>query len=164
MAKTKAQKGEIIDSLASGFKNAASVVFVHFTKLPVSEESKMRRELKKEGVTYTVARKTLIKRALQAAGHDTTPELAGELAVAIDAGKDATLAARLVHGFGKTFGGEKLSILGGLFEGRLMNQGEMLEVATIPPIDTLRGMFANVINSPLQRFAVVLGKVVETKN
>lgn len=164
MAKTKAQKGEIIDSLAQSFKSAASVVFVHFTKFNVSDESKMRRELKKEGVTYTVARKTLIKRALQAAGHDAIPELKGELAVAVDSGKDSTLAARLVHGFGKTFGGDKLSILGGLFEGRLLGETEMREVATIPSVDTLRGMFANVLNSPLQRFAVVLSKVAETKN
>lgn len=164
MAKTKAQKGEIIDSLAKSFKDAASVVFVHFTKFNVTDESKMRRELKKDGITYTVARKTLIKRALQAVGHDAIPDLKGELAVAVDSGKDSTLAARLVHGFGKTFGADKLLILGGLFEGRLLSEMEMREIATIPPVDTLRGMFANVLNSPLQRFAVVLSKVAETKN
>jgi len=40
----------------------------------------------------------------------------------------------------------------------------MQEIATIPPMLTLRGMFAQVVNSPRQRFAVVLSKVAETKN
>jgi ribosomal protein L10 len=39
----------------------------------------------------------------------------------------------------------------------------MLEIATIPGMETLQGMFANVINSPLQRFAIVLDQVAQSK-
>jgi hypothetical protein len=40
----------------------------------------------------------------------------------------------------------------------------MQEIATIPPLATLRAMFAQIVNSPRQRFAVVLSKVAEKKN
>jgi ribosomal protein L10 len=40
----------------------------------------------------------------------------------------------------------------------------MSEIATIPAMPVLRGRFANVINSPIQRFAVVLNQVAEKKN
>lgn len=163
MAKTKEQKGVIIDKLEDAFKNGASSVFVHFSKVTVAEESAMRRALRKDGVSYFVAKKTLMRRALQKLGHaDETLPLEGEVAVAYGGGEDSTIAARLVHDFGKKFA-DKLTILGGLFEGKLVDGAKMQEIATIPSMQVLRGMFAQLLNSPRQRFAVVLSKVAETK-
>src|SRR3990167_3197208 len=164
MAKTKAEKGVIVDKLAEAFKTGASSVFVHFTKFSVSDESAMRRALRADGVSYFVAKKTLIRRALEQLGHahEELP-LEGEVAVAYGGGTDATVAARLVYEFRKKFA-DKLSILGGIFEGKLMDGPKMQEIATIPPLQTLRAMFAQVVNSPRQRFAVVLSKVAETKS
>ena len=53
--------------------------------------------------------------------------------------------------------------MGGIFEGRFMDAAEMNEVATIPPVDVLRGMFANVINSPIQGLVVALNGIAEKK-
>ena len=163
MAKTKAEKGVIIDRLEEAFKTGASSVFVHFTKVTVAEESAMRRALRTDGVSYFVAKKTLMRRALEKLGHahETLP-LEGEVAVAYG-GEDSTVAARLVHEFGKKLT-DKLTILGGIFEGKLVDGVKMQEIATIPSMATLRAMFAQLINSPRQRFAVVLSKVAETKN
>lgn len=169
MAQTKQQKIEIVQKLEEAFKNAASTVFVHFKGVKIDEETQMRRELKNASVNYTVAKKTLIKRALESLGHKAD-EVAfdGEVAIAHGGAEDGTAAARLMHEYGKKFLGPakevKISILGGLFEGKLVGKEMMMEIATIPPMDTLRGMFANIINSPRQRFAVVLSKVAETKS
>ena len=163
MAKTKQQKAEIIDKLENALKDASSV-FVHFTKVNVADETTMRRELRKSDVKYFVAKKTLIHRALEKLGHQHEGlPLEGEVAVAYGGGSDVTAPARLIHEFGKKLT-DKLSILGGVFEGKLVGQAEMQEIATIPPLQTLRGMFAQLINSPRQRFAVVLSKVAEKKN
>jgi large subunit ribosomal protein L10 len=163
MAKTKAEKGVIIDKLADALKNSTSSVFVHFNKLNVADESAMRRALRKDGVSYFVAKKTLIRRALESLGHKHD-ELAldGEVAVAYG-GEDATATARLVHEFVKKLT-DKLTIVGGIFEGKLAGQAHMQEIATIPPLATLRAMFAQVINSPRARFAIALGEVAKTKN
>ena len=164
MAKTKAEKGIIVDKLASAFKDSTSSVFVHFTKLTVADESAMRRTLRKDGVSYVVAKKTLIRRALDTLGHkhDGLP-LEGEVAVAYGGGGDATLAARLMHEWGSKLT-DKLTILGGIFEGTLVDGPRMRDIALIPSLTTLRGMFAQILNSPRSRFAVVLSKVAETKN
>ena len=163
MAKTKQQKAEIVEKVEKALKEGTSSVFVHFSKLNVADETAMRRGLKASGVSYFVAKKTLIKRALAQLGHahEEVP-LQGELAVASGGGEDATAAARLVHEFGTKFA-DKLTILGGIFEGKLIAQAAMQEIATIPPLETLRAMFAQVVNSPRQRFAVVLSKVAETR-
>ena len=176
MAKTKEQKVQVIAKLEKAFNNATSAVFVHFTKVTVADESAMRRDLRKDGVSYYVARKTLIRRALenlgllpaQAGKHEELP-LEGEVAIAYG-GTDATAAARLMHEFGKRMvdpfdklRASKLTILGGIFEGKLVGATQMREIATIPPMAILRAMFAQVVNSPRSRFAVVLSKVAEQK-
>lgn len=162
MAKTKEQKAVVIDKLENAFKTAASSVFLHFSGISVADETAMRRGLRKDDVMYVVAKKTLIRRALGNLGHKHEDvALEGEVAVA-HGGNDATAAARLVQEFTKKFAG-KLTILGGIFEGRLIGQAEMQEIATIPSMDVLRGMFANIVHSPIQRFAIGLSEVAKTK-
>lgn len=165
MAKTKEQKGEILARIEGAFKTASSAVLVHFSGLNVADESAMRRSLRESGVSYFVAKKTLIRRALASLGHkhEEVP-LEGEVAIAYGAGAegDATAPARLIHEFGAKFA-DKLSILGGLFEGKLVGSVQMKEIATIPPLDTLRGMFANVINSPIAGLAIALKAVADQR-
>ena len=163
MAKTKEQKKEIVAKIEKVLSGATSV-FVHFTGITVNQESNMRRTLKAEGLGYVVAKKTLILRALNNLGHTEELPLGGEVAVAYTAGsEDQTAAARRIHAFGKDLGEGKLSILGGLFEGKLVDASTMQMIATIPGMETLRGMFANIINSPRARFAVALSEVAKTK-
>ena len=161
MAINKEKKKEIVDKLGKAVADSKSVVFVGFKGLQVKDASELRRALKKEDITYTVAKKSLFKRVLEAAGlKGEAPELAGELAVAF--GDDLIAPARGVYGFQKKLEG-KVSILGGIFEGQYKSQDEMMDIATIPPLQVLRGMFVNIINAPIQRFAVALGQVAEKK-
>src|SRR5580700_7670640 len=102
MAKTKEQKQEIITKLEGAMKSATSTVFVHFNKVTVAEESAMRRDLRGEGIGYTVAKKTLIRRALDSLGFNSgEATLDGEIAVAYGKSGDITTPARLMHDFGK---------------------------------------------------------------
>jgi large subunit ribosomal protein L10 len=162
MAKTKEQKKAILERIEHAVKTSASTVFVHFKGLPVGEETALRGGLRENQVSYFVARKTLMKRALDAANIEgDQPELEGEIAIAYGS-DDPTAPARGIYSFVKKYG-DKLSIVGGTFEGRFMNAVEMNEVATIPPVDTLRGMFANVINSPILGLVIALNAVAEKK-
>ena len=150
-----------MEKLSNALKSAKSMVFLNFHGLNVGNTTELRRELKKEGISYTVAKKTLTKRVLDVEKIEgTRPELTGELALAW--GEDLVAPARGVHGFQKKFP-EGLSILGGVFEGRYMSKGEMEEIAMIPGLDVLRGKFVNIINSPIQRFAIALGQVSAKK-
>lgn len=162
MAISKAKKGEVIDKLKSAFKSAGSLVFVNFRGLKVSDSTAMRRALKGEGVSYTVAKKTLTARALEEGKFEgTQPELPGELALAW--GEDLVAPARGVYGFQKKFP-ENLKILGGVFEGRFMTALEMEDIAKIPGMETLRGMFVNIINSPIQRVTIALDQIAKSRS
>lgn len=164
MAKTKQEKQATIARLENAFKTAASSVFVSFTGVSVADETAMRKQLREAGVAYFVAKKTLIDRALTAQGHEPQA-MEGEIAVVYNAAADgdASAPARLIHGFAQKLK-DKLAIAGGIFEGTLRDAVSMREIATIPSMDVLRGRFANVVNSPIQRFAIVLNQVAGTKN
>lgn len=163
MAITKAKKGEILAKLTSAFKDATSLVFVQFHKLTVKDASELRKSLRQEGVGYVVAKKTLIRRALAEQGYTgEVPELPGEIAVAWGTA-DASAPARGVHAYVKKLKAV-LSIAGGVFEGQFADAVKMTAIATIPSVPVLRGMFANVINSPRARFAIALGEVSKLKN
>ena len=161
MALTKEKKGEIIEDVKTILDDSQSVVFVNFHGLSVEHSTQLRRNLREKGVGYRVTKKTLIRRALDSSGTEgDIPTLEGELAIAY--GEDLTIPANEVYSFQKQHK-ESLSIIGGIFEGRYMDQAEMMEIATIPPVPVLRGMFVNLINSPIQRIVIALDKIAEKK-
>lgn len=158
MAITKEKKSNILAKVEEALKDAVSVVFVNFKGLSVSDTSAMRKSLKKDGVGYYVAKKTLVKRALQGAGYEgAMPEMEGELALAWS-NTDATAAARGIYEAGKTHK-DMLFIRGGVFENRYLDAAGMTAIATIPPVPVLRGMFVNVINSPIQGLVIALDQI-----
>lgn len=165
MAITRDKKKEILEKLTSIF-TMPSVTFVNFHGLSVGDVSEMRKTLKNEGVKYTVAKKTLVKRiASEKKLVGDMPELPGEIAVVYPVEKDTadvTATARGVYAFQKKFDG-RVSIVGGIFDGAFLSGDAMLEIATIPSRDTLLGMFVNVINSPIQGLAVALGQIAEKR-
>lgn len=160
MAITKAKKETILAKLEGIKKDSDSIVFVKFKGVTVAETTAMRRKLREEGVGYFVAKKTLIGKAFEGAFTGEAPTLDGEIAVAYSA--DAIAPAQNVKEFAKKYK-EAVAIVGGVFQGVYKNKEEMTEIASIPPLQVLRGMFAQLINSPRQRFAVVLDKVAGTK-
>lgn len=165
MAITKQKKEEILAKVGTALKTAASGVFISFNKLTVAEVNELRNELKKDKVKYTVVKKTLLKRALNDKGlSGDMPSLDGEVAFAyLTEGDDYTAPARGLQSFVKKFK-EKLAFLGGFIDGKYLSLDETKMVASIPPTPVLRGMFANVINSPRARFAIALSEVAKTKN
>ncbi len=151
----------MIKEMEAAIKNSASLVFVNFHGLKVSDETKLRRELRGKEVNYKVGRKTLLARALKGKAEGEIPELAGEVAIAYS--NDSIASAREIHNFQKAHKG-LLNIIGGIFEGKFLNGEKMMEIAMIPSREVLYAQFVNLINSPIQRFAVVLDAIAKSKN
>jgi large subunit ribosomal protein L10 len=160
MAITKAKKQDILAKLETVRDSSESIVFVHFKGLTVANTTTMRKDLREKGVSYFVAKKTLMKRAFGTTFTGEMPNLDGEIAVAYST--DAIAPAQNIKEFAEKFK-NSVSIVGGVFQGVYKNQAEMTEIASIPPLQTLRGMFANVINSPIQGLVVALDAIASKK-
>ncbi len=166
MPRTKIEKKEILEKVENIVKDAETIVFVNFHGLKVGDTVQVRRQLKKEGVGFFVAKKSLTRKALEGNGKGgkkivgTIPSLDGELGLAFS--NDLIAPAREVYEFQKKFKNQ-ISILGGVFEGKFMTKEEMMAIALIPSQNTLRAMFVNVINSPIQGFVMALNEISKKK-
>jgi len=161
MAITKEKKKEIISKLKNIFDDAKTIVFVNFHGLGVGDTTAIRKELRKNGISYFVAKKTLIGLVLKdkKMGSENTV-FDGELGIVY--GDDNIAPAREVYRFSKKHN-DKLKILGGVFEKKFVNGEQMIELAQIPDMLALRGQFANVINSPIQRFVIALNQIAQNR-
>ena len=161
MAITKEKKQEILAKLDGIKKDSDSIVFVNFKGLGVQDVTSMRAKLREEGVNYFVAKKTLIARAFEGAFDGEPPTLDGEIALAYST--DAMSPAQNIKAFVKEFE-DKLAIVGGVFQGIYKSKEEMTEIASIPTLQVLRGMFVNVINSPIQGLVLGLSAIADKKS
>lgn len=162
---SKTQKVAIVEKLKREAVPSETLVFVNFHGLSVAETTVLRRNLRAANVGLVVAKKTLIKRALESgqfAGE--LPPLEGEVAIAYSStmlgtgGADPLAPARGVRSFAKEHG-DRPRILGGVFEGRYDGAALFAELAAIPPRAALYGKLLNLFNSPLSRFAVALNAI-----
>ncbi|MBX4211012.1 50S ribosomal protein L10 [Candidatus Parcubacteria bacterium] len=163
MALTKQKKTEVFQNLKDAVKKAVSVVFINFHGLTVSDATKVRKELKTKGVNYTVAKKTLAKKAFADAGiKGELPNLEGELAL-VYSDTDALDSPREIYQFEKKLD-KKISIMGGIFDGIFINKERMTSIALIPPLKTLHAQFVNLVNSPIQGFVMALSEIAKKKS
>lgn len=161
MAISKSKKGEIVSDVSRILADSKTIVFLQFHGITVIEVGEVRKALREAGVGYRVAKKSLIKRALADAGvKGELPNLEGE--VALISGADLLAPAREILEFTKKFK-EKLTILGGVFDGEYKSKSEMITIASIPGIKTLQAQFVQLINSPIQRFVLALNAIAEKK-
>lgn len=154
MAITKQKKTEIITRIEAGLKEAETVTFVNFHGLTVGEVTALRKSLRDAGVKYYVAKKTLVKRALDAQKvTGTQPELVGELALAWS--DDAVASAKGVFEFQKTHK-DKVALMGGVYQGAYMSKEEITTLASIPSMLGLRTQFVGMLNSSIASFVRVI--------
>ena len=162
MALTKAKKAELIDSYTQALKGAKSAVYVKFSGLPVKETMELRDTLFGENTHYTVVKKTLWNRAVNAVGiTGDAPVIGSEMAVVW--GEDLLIPARLSYEFSKTHK-ENFAILGGIFDGTFKDAKEMMAIATIPPREVLLSQLAYLLKSPITGLAIAVSEVAKKKS
>lgn len=127
MAITKSKKVDQLAALTAKFKEAAGVAFVKFDKLGVEEAQIIRRELRDNGMSYTVIKKTLMAIAAKETGlaEFDSNNLEGSVAVIVSP-DDAVMPAQFIKKFKKDFFDKankhaKIDFAGALFEGNFLD-------------------------------------------
>ncbi len=156
MPKTKNEKKEILKNLEDKISKSKSIVFAGFNSLEVKENEELRQKLKDEGNEYLVAKKTLIKIAFENQGHKDLDidSLSGKVA-AVFSYEDEVSGAKIIDAFRKNKE-DKLYFLGGLLEGKMINQEKVTELAKLPSREELYARIVGSINAPISGFANVL--------
>ncbi|MDO8664895.1 MAG: 50S ribosomal protein L10 [Candidatus Liptonbacteria bacterium] len=151
---SKTKKQEIVKELTDKFQKQKSVIFTDFRGIGVNKLMALRREMRKLGAEFKVAKKTFLRIALKSVGVEYDPkELEGEIGV-IFGYEDQVAPAKAAAKFGKE--NETFKVLKGLLDGKLIEGKEVLALAKLPSHEQLLGKLVWVLNSPIQGFYNVL--------
>jgi len=154
MALTREKKEQVLGELKDGLKSSGIVILGNFHGLNTVLAHQLRVLLRELGARYLVAKKTLIKKALDELGiSGEMPQLEGEAAL-VFGGVEVTAPAKSVSKFIKEH--PEISFLGGVLEGAYITKAAVSGLAAIPSRDELIAQFIYVINAPRQKMVGVL--------
>ncbi|MDX1535791.1 MAG: 50S ribosomal protein L10 [Candidatus Spechtbacterales bacterium] len=156
MAITREKKEQVIDALKKDLDGAKVVVFTDYKGMGVNDLTAMRRKIRESGGRYMVAKKTLIKKALEDAGiKNIDPiEMDGQVAVAFGM-EDSVSTTKAIYDTQKET--EKPGILLGFMDGKVLTQEQVVQLAKLPSREELLAGVVGSINAPLSGFVNVLG-------
>ena len=152
-------KQPIIDEVKAMLDGAQSAVCVKYLGITVEADTRMRKELRENGVSYKVFKNTLIKRAAEGTDFEKlAPILEGPTALAVSK-TDATAPARIVAKYAKDI--QAVELKGGIVEGEFYDEKQIAEIANIPGRDALISRLLGSMQSPVTNFARVLKQIAE---
>ncbi len=155
MAVSKSQKTEILSSLIEKIKNAKSVGFATTTGFTVEEFATLRTSLREVDASYTIAKKTLIKKAVKEA-LDIDLDLSalpGQIGF-VCSNEDPVAGLGKVNDMVKEMKeDEKILWALSIFEWELKDLEETKQIAGMPSRDTLLGRLVGSLQSPLSSMA-----------
>jgi large subunit ribosomal protein L10 len=145
----KEDKEQVVTALTERLKAAETVLVADYRGLTMPQIDSLRSRLLESGARFSVVKNTLTRRAAEAAGADALLALLeGPSAIAfIESDGDMLAAAKALSDSARET--KVLVIRGGVIQGRTASAEEVERLATLPPIDVLRGQVIGAIIAPL---------------
>lgn len=139
--------------LREDLKKAKSLVWLKYRGLSVLDASNLRRRMRAKNAKMKVTKKTLLRIAAKEEGMtEITDQMMGTEPLAfIFSFEDEVSGAKVAFEFSKE--NDKVKLTGGLLDGRILSEGEALELAKMLSKEELLAKFAGMLRSPLQSFA-----------
>ena len=148
----RTEKAELIETLQATLSGATSVVVAHQSGLTVAESSELRAKMREAGAGFKVTKNRLTKLALQGTKYENLTDLfTGP--TAIGTSSDPVSAAKTLVSFAKT--NDKLTIIGGSLDGKVLDKAGVEALATLPSLDELRAKIIGMLTAPATKVARV---------
>ena len=159
-AKILSEKQAYVADLKATFESAVSGCVVAYGGINVENDTKLRKDLRENGVEYFVVKNTLLKRAAEIAGIEgLEPALSGTTAIALSA-EDIIIAPKLL--FKQTEAPDStFAIKLGFIDGKVISKEEVEAYAKLPSKETLLSQLVFMLQSPIQRVAIALNEIAK---
>ena len=160
MSLNRSEKEAVISEVTSLAAKAQTLVIAEYRGITVADMTKLRAEARSKGVSLSVLKNTLARRAVAGSGFDVlADQMTGPLIYGFS--EDAVAAAKVVADFAKT--NDKLVIRAGAFGGKALDSNGVKQLASIPSKEVLLAQICGLLMSPISRTAVVLGALAAKK-
>lgn len=158
MAKTKAQKSDILTKGRKELKNSTNLIFADFSGTTSQDLRALRLTLKETGAKFQVIKKRLLRILLKEMSLELDPKEFETQLGTISAKGDIFETAGLVYKFAK--GKENFKILGGidLSKAEKMEADFIKKIGQLPSREVLLGQVLGTIVAPLRAFMWILSQ------
>jgi large subunit ribosomal protein L10 len=156
----RSEKEAVISDVTSLAAKAQTLVMAEYRGITVADMTKLRTTARDSGVTLSVLKNTLARRAVAGSGFEiVSDQMTGPLIYSFSV--DAVAAAKVVSEFAKT--NDKLVIRGGAYGGKALDANGVKQLASIPSKEVLLAQLLGLMQSPISRTARVLAAVAEQR-
>jgi len=156
----RSEKQAVIEEVAGLAAKAQTLVIAEYRGITVADMTKLRNDARSKGVSLSVLKNTLARRAVAGTGFQVVgDQMTGPLIYGFSV--DAVAAAKVVADFAKT--NDKLVIRGGAYSGKALDVNGVKQLASIPTKEVLLSQLCGLLMSPMSRTARVLAALAEKK-
>lgn len=156
MSLNRSEKEAVIGDVTGLAAKAQTLVIAEYRGITVADMTKLRNDARSKGVTLSVLKNTLARRAVAGSSFDVlADQMTGPLIYGFS--EDAVAAAKVVADFAKT--NDKLVIRAGVFGGKALDVNGVKQLANIPSKEVLLAQLLGLLQSPISRTARVLAAV-----
>ena len=160
MSLNRSEKEAVISDVTSLAAKAQTLVLAEYRGITVADMTKLRTQARSSGVTLSVFKNTLARRAVAGGVFDVlSDQMTGPLIYGFS--EDAVAAAKVVADFAKT--NDKLVIRAGAFGSKVLDVEGVKQLASIPSKEVLLAQLLGLMLSPISRTARVLAALSEKR-
>ena len=160
MSLNRSEKQVVLEEVAALAAKAQTLVLAEYRGVTVAGMTQLRAQARAAGVTLSVLKNTLARRALAGTSFEVaSDEMTGPLIYGFS--EDAVAAAKVVAEFAKT--NDKMVIRAGVYSGKALDADGVKELASIPTKEVLLSQLLGLMQSPVSRTARVLAALAEKK-
>jgi len=156
----RSEKEAVVSDVTGLAAKAQTLVLAEYRGITVADMTRLRSNARSNGVSLTVLKNTLARRAVADTGFAiVSDQMTGPLIYGFS--EDAVAAAKVVAEFAKT--NDKLVIRGGAYGGKALDANGVKQLASIPTKEVLLAQLLGLMQSPVSRTARVLSALAEKK-
>jgi large subunit ribosomal protein L10 len=155
--KDKAKKKEDVERLHSQLEKTRSIFTASFQGIKVKEDFELRKQVRAAGGLYRVVANRLARVASQGTAAEPLLKDVKGMTSIIFADKDPVALAKALTAYARN--NPVFSFRAGLVEGRVVDAGQIADLANLPGKEAIYAKVLFLINAAAQRTVTVLGAV-----
>ena len=148
------QKKALVAALTEKLQKSCAGVVVSYKGINVTDDTKLRKNLRESGIDYRVVKNTMLRRAAESVNlEEMSPVLEGTTAIAMSE-NDHVLASKILCDFAKIH--KFYEIKAGFLDGKVISKDEVKSLAALPSREVLISQVLGGLNAPITGLAGVL--------
>ncbi len=158
-AKVLEAKKQAVAELSEKISASVTGVVVDYKGISVADDTALRKELRENGVKYTVVKNSILKRAVEGTDLAQIAEVCeGTTAIALSA-EDYTAAARILCKYAESH--DNFNVKSGFLDGKVVSIETIDELAKLPTKEVLLATVLSAFQAPIAAFARAVQAIVD---